>query len=335
MKKIIHYCILGVAIIVFVSIALYTHYLTKPRYNDTYVNGNTAGNLYNDGLFAEDDEYIYFSNPSDGYRLYRMAKDGSDTEKICDDSVAYINVDDNYVYYVRTGDHDESSFSFLHVNTHSLCKILKDGKGEVVILDDDPAIYASLVGNYIYYLHYVKTEGTTLYRVKIDGEEREQVYPQPYFTCSTNGQYIYYNGLENDHNIYEYDTATGSQNLLYAGNCWMPIVDGNTVYFMDCLDNYSLAKVDLSTLEKTTLCNDRIDCFNVHNGTIYFQRNNNSALCSIGTDGSDYTTIKEGIYTDINVAGNKLYFKEYNNDLFFQMPLSGGAVSPFIPSVEK
>ena len=90
-------------------------------------------------------------------------------------------------------------------------------------------MYASLVGNYLYYLHYDTTDATTLYKVKIDGKEKEQVEKQSYFTASTDGQYIYYNGLTDNHNIYEMDTSNDHAKVIYEGNCWMPVKDGNNL----------------------------------------------------------------------------------------------------------
>ena len=322
MKKVISIIIMIVAVLGIGASVFYTKSITAPKYNDTYVNGNTAGNLYNGGLYCEYDGMIYFANPKDGNRLYCVGTDGSDMKMLSEDSAGSINVDENYVYYVRTGGNGEEDFSFMHFNTNSLCKVRRDGKGEVIILDDAPAMYASLVGNYIYYLHYDTETATTLYRVKIDGTEKAQVSPNPYFTCSTNGQYIYYNGLEGDHNIYKYDTATGSQTLLYEGNCWMPIVEGNTIYFLDCVDSYSLAKVNLTTGEKTTICDDWVDCYNVYNGTIYFQRSGSDpALCKVDTDGSNYAVIRTGVYNSINIADGILYFKDFSTEELSRMPL--------------
>ena len=48
----------------------------RDRYNDGYVNGNTAGNLYNEGYFCEKDGIVYFANPADNYCLYSMNPDG-------------------------------------------------------------------------------------------------------------------------------------------------------------------------------------------------------------------------------------------------------------------
>ena len=39
------------------------------KYNEGYVNGNTAGNLYNNGLLCEYGDKIYFANPEDVLKL--------------------------------------------------------------------------------------------------------------------------------------------------------------------------------------------------------------------------------------------------------------------------
>ena len=116
----------------------------------------------------------------------------------------------------------------------------------------------------------------------------------------------------------------------------MPIVKGDFIYYMDCEDSYSLARVELSTGEKITLADDWVDCFNVHNGTVYFQRNGKTpALCSVRTDGSNYTVLKEGVFTEINVAGDLIFFKDYASEQFYKMTTKYGWISPFNPTVEE
>lgn len=332
MKKIATRIILIVCLLLLIGGIAFYKYSNRDRYNDGYVNGNTAGNLYNTGLFCEHDGVVYFANPNDDNALYSMNVDGTDLKKLSSDSVAYINADDNYVYYVRTSNGVNTTFAFLHVNTNSLCRIRKDGKGSIEILDEAPSIYASLVGNYIYYLHYDKEEATTLYRVKIDGEELGQVFRETYFTCNAVGQYLYFNGLTEDHNIYQYDTVSGQLSMIYEGNCWMPTVVGNTVYFMDCENNYKLASVDLTTQEKTILCDDRIDCYNVVGDYIYFQRNSDDpAICRMRTDGSDYELVKPGIFTDINATSKYVYFKDYSSEMVYYTAIGSDAVNVFNP----
>lgn len=313
------------------------HYINgRTKFNDTYVNGNTAGNLYNGGLFCEYDGILYFANPNDHFRLYSMPITGGAIEKICDDTVTFLNVDEHYIYYARNNKTDNSDFSFLRWNNNSLCRIKKNGKDRV-ILDSDPSMYVSLLGNYLYYLHYDKETATSMYRVKIDGSEKELVEEQPYYTCSTNGSYLYYNGLENDHNIYSLNTETNSRQTLFEGNCWMPIVDNGTAYYMDVSNNYCLTRVDLHTGETRALTDERIDCFNVYGSYIYYARNEEPALCRMKIDGSENEEIASGIYTDINVTSRFTYFRQLDDpDRIYYTPTSGTAnVAIFQPQAEK
>ncbi len=324
-----------------VGFGVYTFLDAKTRFNDDYVNGNTAGNLYNGGLFCEYGDKIFFANTSDGGKLYVMNADGSNAKKLSDDIASFINADENYVYYVRNnpGNNGSGAFSFFSINTDSLLRIDHDG-GHELILDPDPSLYASLVGNYIYYVHYdTGKDASSLYKVKIDGSERGQVRPNPYFTCCANGQYLYYNGVSTDHYIWRLDTATDSDGMLYGGNCWMPIVeDGTIAYFMDCDTDYKLSKVDLMTGKAETLCDDRLDWFNVYGTYIYFQRSSADApaLCRIRTDGSGYEEIIPGIYTNLNATTAYVYFRDYNTGQMFRLANTFGAVpEAFAPEITR
>ena len=67
--------------------------------NEGYVTGNTAGNLYNGGLFCESEGVIYFSNLYDDGCLYSMLPDETDIKKLSTSRVTSINADSNYLYY--------------------------------------------------------------------------------------------------------------------------------------------------------------------------------------------------------------------------------------------
>lgn len=326
--------ILGILILVAILTALVRHQLAKTHFNKDFVNGNTPGNLYNAGLFCENGDTIFFSNPSDNHRLYSMSTDGSNLKKLCNDTASYINADAHYVYYVRNNVSDGTAFSFLKWNSNSLCRIKRTG-GEVTILDKDPSLYSSLVGNYVYYIHYDTSEASTLYRVRIDGEERQQIHPSPILPCATSGPYIYYNGIDHDHAIYRMDTQSNVSSAVYDGNCQSPIVVGNTAYFLDCDNNYALKAADLTTGEAVTLTTDRVDCFNIAGNYIYYQRSSksNPALCRISTAGGEPEEILSGIYTDINVVLNRVYFYSFGNDTSCYVTPADGAVSvtPFQP----
>ncbi len=311
---------------------------SRTKFNRSYVNGNTAGNLYNTGLFCEDNGTIFFANPSDGHRLYSMGINGTDLKKLSDDVVTYINVDEHYVYYIRTNPRATHQYAFLDSATDSLCRVNRENGRSEVILDQEPSMYASLLGDYIYYVRYEKETASTLYKVKIDASGREQVSDQPFFTCSTNGQYFYHNGIASDHYIWQHDTATDTSRMIYNGNCWMPIVVGSDAYFLDCDNNYALARANLLDGSVTLLTRDRVDCYNIVDNYIFFQKNDpvSPALCRMRTDGTEYAVIAEGNYTDINATSRYVYFSDFSNGTMYYTSITpGGMVNIFNPGAEE
>ncbi len=341
MKKVIPIVIFIVIVLFCIGLGVFLTRANRTRLNDTYVNGNTAGNLYNLGLYCEYEGVVYFANPSDGNRLYSMDARGGNLKKISGDAVSFINVDDNYIYYVRNNPGSIDIFSFSNFNTNSLCRIDHDGS-HVVVLDTEPALYASLVGNYVYYMHYTESEATTLCRVKIDGSGQTQISETPTYTCSTLGQYIYYNGVEDNHFIWRYDTETGAQGMLYPGNCWMPIVvNETTAYFLDIDHDYAITRVDLSTGDKQLLCEDRVDWYNIVGSYIYFQTSSaNSeppALCRMRTDGEDYEVLMQGTFKNICATTYYVYFRDYFTDHAYRIALNTADATPepFDPGVAE
>lgn len=327
MKKHLPLIIFIIILILAIAGGITVYMINRTRFNDDYVNGNTAGNLYNGGLVCEYDGIIYFANPSDGDKLYCMDENGANLTKICDDIVSFINADEHYIYYIRNNPGSSGEFSFLNVNTNSLCRIDRDGrKDSVLVLDTAPSLYASLLGNYVYYLHYSDSEGSTLYKVKLDGSNQSQVMASPFFTCSTSGQYLYYNGVDAEHYLWRLNTEDDSKGMLYGGNCWMPtVVNDSTVYYMDCDNNYAIARVDIATGEKALLCEDRVDCYNVVGDYIYFQRNDREvpALCRMHTDGSGYEVLIEGNHKNINATSAYVYFRDYESNQTYRMAHEG------------
>ena len=310
------------------------HYFqTRIRLNEGYVNGNTAGNLYNSGLFCENGGTVFFSNPDDNGRLYSMNPDGSNLKKLCDDSAVSINADAHYVYYIRNYSNESSDFSYFVRGTRGLCRIPRSG-GTAAVLDDGTCFYASLIGNYIYYLHYEEATASTLYKIKIDGSGQQKLLDQMIFPCSTLGQYFYYNSTT-DGSLCCYDTATDTSSAAYECNCYKPIVTGDSnAYYLDVDQDNALVHTSMEFKNPTTITTDSIDLYNVYGSTIYYQRydKDDSALCRIKNDGGEFQIIAKGNYSDINVTSYYVYFTNYETKEMFYFPVSNpGEVHAFHP----
>lgn len=327
--------IIPIIIIVSITILLIIYQMNgKTKFNNDYVNGNLQGNLYNEGTFCEYNGEIYFANPDDDYKLYSMDLTQKNVKKLCDDSVFFINADENYIYYIRNNQNIKSDYFFFSNNNNSLCRFTKKNKS-VKILDTEPCMYASLCGNYIYYLHYDKENATTLYRVKIDGSDKKMVNKVPSLTCGALGQYIYYNGKVDDGNLYELDTTTNLVKTLIECNCYNPIViSKNDIYYLDVSKNNALIHTSINAEQPTTLSNDTIDLFNVYGSTIYYQNYDQKRPClyKIMNDGSDKQEIMPGAYKRINITSNYIFFTSFTNGtVYFTSTSNPGMIEEFHP----
>ncbi len=326
-----------VAALIVVSI-LY-HNSQKVIYNDYAINGNTPGNLYNQGLFCEINNTVYFSNPSDEYTLYSMTPQEENKKQLSEDSVYYINGDDHYLYYARHNNSDESPMSFLNVSRNSLCRIKPNGKG-LEILDDDPCNYVALLQNSLYYLHYNEKEATTLYSIEIDGKDQTQVTEEAIYPCCSIGNKIYYNGVNKDHNIYVKNTVTGSASVIKQANAWMPVVDSGYLYYLDCENNYRLTRVTISESDQTgdteeVLTSQGISSYNLYGDYLFYQTidSKNPGMYLMDLSTRTETCIAEGNYNNINVTSGYVYFSVFDDTgrMYHMDYHKETTATPFIP----
>ncbi len=337
MKKII----IGIIVVALVAGGIFlSKNLTNPdtKMNSGYVNGNTAGNLYNGGLFCEYNGIVFFSNPSDGGKLYSMDSNGKNLKKLTDDVATYINADENYVYYVRNNSGESLDFNFVAFHRNALVRVNHDGKN-LVILDTEPSLYASLIGNYIYYIHYDQLEASTLYKVRIDGEEQQQVMAEAVFTCNADGQFFYYNGMSSDGSIHRYDTVSDTSTIVYAGNSFQPIVkDGVDVYYIDGDTDCSIVHTNMNFDNPTYITTDSVDEYNVHGSYIYYQRydKDGSALCMIKNDGTEFQVLREGDYCDIHVTSYFVFFRDFHTkEMYYFTRTNPYIIEKFDPGTSK
>lgn len=335
MKKVIG-AIVGVLVIGLVAGIFIWRYLDERMlYNETYVNGNTAGNLYNGGLFCEAGGTVFFANPDDMNRLYSMDLNGGNLKKLCNDTAMFINADSHYVYYVRRNKSQTYDMEIFAFNNNSLCRISRDG-GKVTILDEDPCIYATLIGNYIYYLHYDSETATSLYKIGIDGEDKKLLSNEYMFTCSALGQYFYYDGI-GDGRLYEYDTANDTSSMVYDCQCFKPIVTSdNNVYYMDVNKNNALVHTNIQFGNPNTLTTDSIDLYNVYGSYIYYQRYSpeGSGLCMVKNDGTEFRELRGGNYSNIHVTSYYIYFTDFKTKQVFYTPTANpGEIYAFHPGL--
>ncbi len=84
---------------------------------------------------------------------------------------------------------------------------------------------------------------------------------------------------------------------------------------MDPANDYRLCRYSRSENVIEVLTEDRVDCFNVGGGYIYYQKNGADArLKCMKNDGSEAKDIAEGNYTHINMTSRYVYFHAFGDD---------------------
>lgn len=291
--------------------------------------GNTAGNLNNGGLVCEEDGIVYFSNPYAGGSMYSMTTEESDFKKLNNVQSRNILAAGKYLYYFQMGASGETGIGNIRT-MRSFNRCNKNGSGAISLVRD-VVVTAQLVDNDVYILASGDTH-PEFYKIKIDKSDKTvladySINP----ACAVNGT-IYYNGTQDDHYLYALNTTTNVPSVVWRGNLWYPIVDGDYVYYMDVANNYRLCRYSSSQDIVEVLTQDRVDCYNIGSGYIYYQKNSETEpqLKCMRTDGSEVTVIAEGNYQNINLSSRYVYFQSFGNDAtMFHMMIGSTQYSPF------
>lgn len=314
-SSIVSLIVLIAIIAIITTIIVIYNFSKKTIFNTGNVSGNIAGNLYNNGLFCEYNDKIYFSNSYDQGNLYVMDTNGSNIKKLYNDTASYINVAGKYLYYARNNLNETNLDAIFRGNLFGVYRINTDGTN-VLSLNEEACGVVSLGNNKIFYQHYDSETALTLRSISIDGTnevniEEDSINP----SCIDDGT-MYYNNVTNNFNLCSLDTESENIKEIYNGSCWNPIHDGAYIYFMDLDNNYSLARVNLSTNEKEDLGTGRVDTYNLYGDYIYFQANDPTTprLCKMKKDGTDVETIIDGNFCNINITSDYVYFNQFGND---------------------
>lgn len=327
--------ILILSIFLIIVLAAVFYFTQRISMNPEGTIGNTAGNINNGGVFCEYNGTVYFSNKSDGGSLYAMSADETDVRRLNTLKVGNLLAGGKYLYYFQTGTAvSGSGFGQIEgLKSFNRCD-LKGGNS--VGLTTDIVVTAQLVNNYLYLL-VAENEGPLFYKMKIDKSEKVELADyniNP--ACAINGN-IYYNGTQRDHYLYSLDTATDTVSEIWRGNLWYPVIEGDYVYYMDVANDYRLCRYSLSQDVIQVLTEDRVDCFNIGNGYIYYQKNDSVSpqLKCMFTDGSNVQVIAAGNYTAIHMTSRYVYFQAFGDDTtMYHAPIGSVAYSVFAPIAE-
>lgn len=339
MKRIKKIIIFSVIILAVAGAIITYNIINRFEYNEDNVMGNTTGNLYNEGLFCEYEDYVYFSHPNDNGALYRMNKEGTDFEKLYDDNSSYICIYNDWIYYKKFNGTQNKDKLFSRV-LYGIQRIKCKG-GNSVMLHNGKIDSMALCGNYIYYRYYDDETLYSLRKVKIDGKEDTIISDEDYQPIAVWNGKIYFTDVTSTHNLMVLDTTDDSIRTLAEGNIYMPDVYNGYVYYIDLNNSRRLTRMSMSTRETEVISDDSIINYNLGGkyGIIYYQAENGTddhKLVRISLNGMGYNTIVKGDYSKIGITEKYTYFYESigNESIIYRTPTTGAVnVEKFSPEV--
>ncbi|MDD4752730.1 MAG: DUF5050 domain-containing protein [Desulfitobacteriaceae bacterium] len=253
------------------------------------LRGNTTGNLNNNGLYAKEGDWIYYSNLADQGKLYKMKADGTEATKITDDTAWYINVVGDEVFYSGDG--------------WKLIKIKTDGSDKTVL--DTQAYHINVVGGWVFYTRGTMQDGT-IYKMKTDGSNRTQISKDPVSQLVVMDDAIYYSSYYSKLIKINPD-GSGKTKLISSGSVTELNVVDDWIYF-----NYNklLYKMKTDGTQMSEISSDDAREINVSEGRIFYSDHSEywKKLYKINVDGSGKEKLSDDKPGDIHVLDNKLYY---------------------------
>lgn len=234
------------------------------------------------------DNNIYYSNVSDGRKLYSISVNADNQETgnlLYDEKVSDILIDAGVIYFNSTK--TESG-----IPVASAIRKYVISSGDCIKLTTDNGKYLTKNGSYIYYINKDKITselfGDGIYRISVlidsdnhlPGDKIISAEDNGFSSLSSSGNYLYYYKL-NDKHIYSYNLNTNTETDVMA-NFVLPeetitptgyakIAEYNgEIYYTNPLDNGCLYKYNLTTKARYKVLADSVSNVYFYNGYMYY-----------------------------------------------------------------
>ena len=213
-----------------------------------------------------DENYIYYINIKDKYKLYRISKDGKNKTSIYGERVDKLQYFNGKIYFLNSEKFKEDQTD-VYIYDSYVCSIDKDGNNFVEIIKDADIRNFIAIKDKIYYIAYSGLgEGYNLPSGQYDlfcydtkSKEKSTIYEiiqigdLPGFDSSliSNGDNIYFETMYDG--IVEYNIETNtSRVILSKNNEYYTSISGLMIYDNELIFNY-IDNINLSD-EKEEIC---------------------------------------------------------------------------------
>lgn len=180
-------------------------------------------------------------------------------------------------------------------------------------LSDDSVFCINVSGDWIYYISYINHIDTELYRIRTDGSGREKLSDG--FTAHSimvSGDWIYFRNHTADGRVYRIKIDGSGYGRVTEDVISYYDVSGDWIYYTNHDDDHKLYRIKTDGSGREKLNDDaRSYGTQVADGWVYyfiFSDTGPYPLYRIKTDGSGRQSLGIDVFSDINIAGNYVYY---------------------------
>ncbi|MDF2673078.1 MAG: serine/threonine protein kinase [Clostridiales bacterium] len=274
-------------------------------------------------------EWIIYNDKQNDLGLTIIGNDKKDYNVLLDRITSKLMVLENTAYFlVQTGEYN--NLYKLDINNPEPKLI---AEGNIVTYD--------IGGGFIY---YYDSSDHTLYNIKTDGTEKNQVSKKRAEYIQINGEWIYFGFMSSEINRMKVD-GTEEQKLTSCSGSNSPFkIFNGWIYFSD---EMGLSKIKLDGTEKTRLYEDIHgigSILSINYGRIFYETmiaegggyyNWINGLYSIKLDGTDKQTLLEATYNSWVIDGASVYYSKIVRDInIMKIKLDGTDRKVIMPNLE-
>lgn len=237
------------------------------------------------------DEWIYFGNPDDNYKIYRMKTDGTDLTKITDAVYEGIKTLDEWIYYIDTNN---------KYTPAKLARIRWDGENKEILSEEDISTFCESE-DYIIYIYE-----NNIYRMQRDGSLKIKIISSE---KEINDLKIYNNIIyySTDEGVFSVDSDGKNSNQLLVGNYEKFSISNDRIYYV----NNELNSSNLDGSNITQLSKLNVSDIYLVDDIIYYNKDEYLYKLNSNDGNKAELFLEEGLYS-IYEKDSYLYFYGQN-----------------------
>jgi putative cell wall-binding protein len=274
--------------------------------------GSINGNLSNGGLISNYKGYIYYSNPNDNNKVYKMALGIAEGTKLSDDVASAINIVNNTIFFINSSDNN------------SVYSMKLDGSQRTKLTDANVSSTLLVASDTIYYAdNHSLNPG--MYKMTTNGANKTKLCDGIINNLVMEDGYLYFGNMENSsYKMYTMKLDGSEKTKVNNDNTNRFSIENGWIYYVNESDRSRPYKVKSDGTNRTMIEDVQVKTLNVFEGWIYYNRSSDLKLFKISVDGLYEMKLSDISTSNIFIMGDYVFCRTPNpNQKIYAIKVDG------------